>query len=169
MTEPTLTAEEHPDSPSLSDWHTLYTTTRERFPECPCLGPKTHPQNFYGTVRLFKSTPVIVTDEPYPDSVCLMIWLDWAIRFGAWWADQTPEFDDDWTIRGGENRCQAIYNSEKRLWAAYSSRLVSPGTETHAKQVWEDYSEHPSHHAAYFAAVQAIGESNEKAKSRNAL
>jgi hypothetical protein len=148
--------------PTLTDWHTLYTTTRERFPDAPGLpeGYRISDHVDYGETVMQSGSRregvLYITFCSLDTRAAFCVMLDWAMRFGAWWADQTPEFDDDYTIRGGENRCQAIYNSEKRLWAAYSSRLVSPGTETHAKQVWEDYSEHPSHHAAYFAAVQAI-------------
>ena len=136
MTEPTLSAEEHPDSPSLSDWHTLYTTTRERFPDGPGL-----PDGYKWAEGADEDSRVVHwsynLNTWLPKHAALCVMLDWAIRFGAWWER-----------RDAGNRSVVVrLDIQGWTWSVRNEY----GTRT----TWDHL---PSHHAAYFAAVQAIGE-----------
>jgi hypothetical protein len=138
MTEPTLTAEEHPDSPSLSDWHTLYTAVLERFPDAPVLPqrylfvppPRASPED---GLRFVHWTYNLNTWFPKHAALCVM--LDWATRFGAWWESSA------------EKNVLSVYSGAGG-WSWWSKTAT---TEKRGRGK-------VSHHAAYFAAVQAIGE-----------
>jgi hypothetical protein len=153
MTEPTLTAKEHPDSPSLSDWHALFTTVRERLPDAPGL---TDEFSFDLDDGVLREDLGLGAEYYHSGYTALCVMLDWAMRFGAWWVLSDPKCEIDispidhvWSVD--------VYN---RRNIEDTGRLLS-GILLSAN--------FKSHHAAYFAAVQAIGESNEKAKSNHTL
>lgn len=116
--------------PTPTDWDTLYTTVRQRFPDAPGL-----PDEFS-----FDLDDGVITEDLgcgaehfHNDYAVLCIMLDWAMRFGAWWFD-----------RGGANYFDVT--DEGGYW---SSSVESESTDMKREH-------HASHHAAYFAAVQAV-------------
>jgi hypothetical protein len=129
------------DDPTLTDWRALYTTTRERFPDAPGLpeGYSFVPDDIDGGSALLYEPYLQV--EPSDAALCVM--LDWAIRFGAWWVQQR---------RKGAFSVEHVWNYG---WTVDVTDYTERGVEEILSTIggstgW-------SHHAAYFAAAQAIG------------
>jgi hypothetical protein len=83
--------------PTLTDWHTLYTTTRERFPDAPGL-----PEHYrisdhvdYGETVMQSGSRregvLYITFCSLDTHAALCVMLDWALRFGAWWGRRDTE------------------------------------------------------------------------------
>jgi hypothetical protein len=127
--------------PTLTDWHTLFTTVRERFPDAPGLpeGYEFIVDDIGGDSALFHSPRLWLV----PDDTALCVMLDWAIRFGAWWVQQ---------------RRKGAFSVE-HVWNYGWTVDVTDYTEKGANELLSTIggSTGWSHHAAYFAAAQAIG------------
>jgi hypothetical protein len=119
--------------PTLTDWHTLFTTVRERFPDAPGL-PEGCDLFFITDHESQMSIPGTLGSTLSSDSTAaLCIMLDWAIRFGAWWED----------VANGRDFSVFSINS-RWSWHCVEDQEFSFDAMSN------------THHAAYFAAVQAI-------------
>lgn len=127
--------------PTLSYWHTLYTTTRERFPDAPGL-----PEDYEFVVDDMAGDSALL-HSPYlrlvPDDTALCIILDWAMRFGAWWVLSDP-------------KCEITISPVDHVWSVdvYHRRDIEDRGRLLAGLLLS--ADFKSHHAAYFAAVKAI-------------
>ena len=125
--------------PPLTDWHTLLTTVRARFPDAPGLPDEFSFDLDDGVLR----EDIGWGEEHFHnDYAALCVMLDWAMRFGAWWTQQR---------RKRELVVEHVWNYG---WTVD----VTDYTEKGAKEILSTIGELTewSHHAAYFAAVQAI-------------
>jgi hypothetical protein len=126
--------------PTLTEWHALLASARERFPDAPGLPqmyffvppPKAFPEDGYILhFGLSEDPPERGYFVPHASALCVM--LDWAIRFGAWWEDAASARD-----------FSVFSISSRWFWSCDNYQDFS----------FESMSD--THHAAYFAAVQAI-------------
>jgi hypothetical protein len=136
--------------PTLTDWHTLFTTVRERFPDAPGLPEgyflvphlKAFPEKGYSLYFGFSEDPPEWGHfVPYTVALCVM--LDWAMRFGAWWTLSDP-------------KCEINISPEDHVWSVdvYHRRNIEDRGRLMAGLLLS--ADFKSHHAAYFEAVQAV-------------
>lgn len=132
-------------NPTLEDWHALYTAFREKFPEGPRLLETDNERLVWLEYSDFQSVRIGVRWKDstashgqavmLPAETSKYVMLDWAMRAGAWWQDQ----------HGARYFDVVMHTSDRWSWSTEAEKRFNKKS-----------GDAGTHHAAYYAAIEAI-------------